>query len=231
MNGAACSFTAQRPRIWRGRYARIPGEGTAFHVRRRGDTWWPLVIWVADREIATCPMVAGGAAADLAMAVSQGKRLLGAPGGGAFAINEFGQVLVPSSTGDGRVAVVGEWEGALEFTDPLHGGTFDLAPGKPPVSGDLWERPYLGIPYHLSLRGEIYFWQEDARSAGKRPPPVQDDELIESLRALRPYGAVRFVVGSGGLVLTKVPAIPRWTVWEARYVGRINYARWFAKEV
>jgi hypothetical protein len=176
-------------------------------------------------------MVAGGPAADLAMAVNRGKRLLGGPDGGSFAINEFGQVLVPSSVGGGRAALVGEWDGALEFADPLRGGTFDLAPGKPLVNGDLWELPYLGIPYHLSSRGEIYFWDEDACGGAKRLPPMQDCELIEALRALRPYGPVRFVVGSGGLVLTKVPAVPRWSEWEARYVGRINYARWFAKEV
>jgi hypothetical protein len=231
MNGVTWSFTPQRPRKWDGRYARIPGEGTAFHVRRHGNTWWPLVIWAAGDEIATCPMVASGPAVDLARSVNQGKRMLSAPDGGSFVINEFGQVLVPSSAGDGRVALVGEWDGALEFTDPLHGGTFDLAPGKPLVNGDLWERPYLGIPYHLSLRGELYFWDEDAREGAKRLPPVQDHELIDAIRALRPYGAVRFVVGSGGLVLTRMPAASRWTVWEARYVGRINYARWFAKEV
>jgi hypothetical protein len=231
MSGASCSFTPQRPTTWGGRYARIPGEWTAFHVRWRGDTWWPLVAWAAAGEIATCPMLAAGPAAGLARAVNQGKRLLGAPDGGSFVINEFGQVLVPSSVGDRRVALVGEWDGALEFTDPLRGGTFDLAPAKPLVNGDRWEHPYLGTPYHLSFRSEIYFWDEDARGGAKLLPPAQDHELIEALRALRPYGAVRFVVGCGGLVLTKVPAVPRWTEWEARYVGRINYARWFTKEV
>jgi hypothetical protein len=73
-------------------------------------------------------MVASGPAADLAKAVNRGERLLGAPAGGSFVINEFGQELVPSSAGDGRVALAGEWQGALEFTDALRGGTFELAP-------------------------------------------------------------------------------------------------------
>jgi hypothetical protein len=226
-----CSFNPQGPRIWRGRYARIPGERTAFHVRRHDHGWWPFAVWAAGDEIASCPMLVGGPAAALAQAVNRGKRLLGAPIGGSFLINEFGQVLVPSSAGDGRVALVGEWDGALEFADTLRGGVFDLAPAKPLVGGDRWDLPYLGVPYHLNLRGEIYFWNQDAHAAAKQLPPVQDHDLIDALRSLRPYGAVRFVVGCGGLVLTKTPAASRWTIWEARYVGRIDFERWFEKEV
>ena len=231
MNGSPCSFIPQSPRIWRGRYARIPGEGTAFHIRRRDHEWWPFAVWMTGAEIANCPMVASGSAEELARTVNEGKRLLGAPAGGCFVINEFGQVLVPSSAGDGRVALVGEWEGALEFADPLRGGMFDLAPAKPLVNGDHWERPYLGVPHHLSFRSEIYFWNQDSHAAAKQLPPAQDDELIDAIRALRPSGAVRFVVCCGGLVLTKAPAASRWTTWEARYVGRIDFEHWFAKEV
>src|SRR6266566_3364014 len=101
MNGDLCSFTPQGPRIWRGRYARIPVRESAFHVRRHDHTWWPFTDWVTGPEIASCPMVAGVPAAELAGAVNRGKRLLGAPAGGAFVINEFGQVLVPSPAGDG----------------------------------------------------------------------------------------------------------------------------------
>ena len=230
VNGDRCSFLQQGPQIWSGRYARIPGEQTAFHIRRRDDAWWPFAVWAAGEEIASCPMVDCGAAADLARAVNRGKRLLGTLVGGSFVINEFGQVLVPSSAGDGRVALVGEWQGSLEFTDTLHGGAFDLSPVKPPACGDRWELPYLGIPYHLSLRSEIYFWNQDSHAGSKQLPPVQDSDLIDALRALRPSGAVRFVTCCGGLVLTKTPAASRWSPWEARYVGRLDYMRWFAKE-
>ena len=231
MNGGPCSFTPQGPRIWGGRYARIPGEGTAFHVRRCDHGWWPIAVWMAGAEIASCPMVASGPAAELARAVNRGKRLLGAPAGGSFVINEFGQVLVPSVAGDGRIALVGEWAGAVEFTDALRGGTFDLAPAKPLVNGDLWDLPYLGVPYHLSVRGELYFWNEGSHASAKQLPPVQDDDLIDALRAIRPSGVVRFVAGCGGLVLTKAPAASRWTIWEPRYVGQIDFERWFKKEV
>ncbi|MFI5068009.1 MAG: hypothetical protein ACHP9Z_29080, partial [Streptosporangiales bacterium] len=180
--------------------------------------------------IAACPMGDCGAAAGVAAAVNRGKRLLGAAAGGSFAINEFGQVLVPSSAGDGAVALVGRWQGSLEFADPLHGGTFDLSPEKLPASGDPWELPYLGIPYHLSGRNEIYFWNQDSHAASKHLPAAQDGDLIGRLRALRPSGPVRFVACYGGLVLTKVPVASRWGPWEARYVGQLDYRQWFTRE-
>lgn len=160
-----------------------------------------------------------------------GKRLLGSPAGGAFLINEFHQVLVPSSWCNNQVAMVGEWEGSLEFRDAFHDGTFDLTTDTALRNGDSWELPYLGIPYHLSSRSEIYFWNEDVGGGTKALPPLQDDELIAALRALRPSGAVRFIVSSDGLVLTKVP-VGRWPSqrWEARYVGRLDYKRWYSKE-
>lgn len=231
MSGSPCFFTPQSPRVWRGRYTRIPGAGSAFHIRLCNRAWWPVAVWEAGAEIASCPMVTTGPASELARAVNRGKRLLGVAPGGSFVINEFGQVLVPSSAGDGRVALVGEWEGALEFTDPLRGGVFDLAPAKPMVNGDHWERPYLGVTYHLSFRSEIYFWNHASHGAAKQLPSAQDDDLIDALRAIRPCGAVRFVACCGGLVVTKAPAASRWTTWEARYVGRIDFNRWFAKEV
>jgi hypothetical protein len=230
-NGDRCSFVPQEPRIWNGRYARVPGEQTAFHVRRRDNGWRPFAVWIEREEIASCPMVDCDAASDIARAVNRGKRLLGVPAGGSFVINEFGQVLVPSSAGDGQVALVGEWQGVLRFTDMLHGGTFDLVADKLLASGDRWERPYLGIPYHLSFRSEIYFWKQDSRGTSKELPSVQDSDLIDALRALRPSGAVRFVVCCGGLVLTKAPVASQWRRWEARYVGRIDYSRWFSKEI
>jgi hypothetical protein len=172
-----------------------------------------------------------GAAAELASAVNCGKRLLGAPAGGSFVINEFGQVLVPAPAGDGAIAVVGEWRGSLEFTDSLHGGMFDLAPTVPLAAGDHWVLPYLGVPYRLSGRDEIYFWHQDSESGSKQLPPVQDDDLIGALRALRPSGPVRFIATADGLALTKTPADRRHGTWEARYAGRIDYRRWFEKEV
>ena len=230
---AEFSFTPVTPRGWSGRYARIPGNETAFHVRLLGGRWWPSVEWTIEYETGLCPMVDVKGAANLADAVNAGKRFLCGSSGGAFLINEYGQVLVPSQSGDGSVAMVGECAGSITFQDSLKGsGLFDLTDDRGLVPGTKWELPYMGIVYHLSRWNQIYFWHEGRARSWKVTPPVQDQALIGALRDVRPHGAVRFIVTCGGLILTKVPAggwrSPR---WESRFVGRIDYKRWFPKEV
>ena len=169
----------------------------------------------------------------LASAVNAGKRFLNGKRGGSFLITEYGRILVPASRpGDTRVAVVGECSGPLEFTDSVSGsGTFDLADDGAPSAGAVWDRPYVGVPYQLSKRSELYFWHETDDGASKCLPTAQDPELIGKLRSLRGSGAVRLVAVYGGFVLTKVP-VGDWKKprWESRYVGRINFNQWFPKE-
>ena len=226
------SFSPIPPRRWFGRYARIPGETTALHVRLIGGRWWPSVERVIGDEVAECPMADVDSAAGLADAVNAGKRLLGGSPGGAFLVNEYGQVLVPGQFGDGTVALVGECVGRMAFHDLFRGGLFDLTDDRTLTPGDAWDLPYIGIPYNLSRTSELYFWYERPAGGWKVTPPAQDDSLIEALRTLRPQGPVRFVVTFGGLVLTKVP-VGSWKEprWETRFVGRIDYRRWYLKEV
>jgi hypothetical protein len=226
------SFSPTKPRLWNGRYARIPGGTTTLHLRRTGGEWWPFVDWRVESDTAQCPMVDTGDIVALAAAVNAGKGFLGGDQGGAFQINEYGQVLVPNSFGDRRVALVGECGGPSLFHDEFNGGDpFDLTDDRALECGDTWPRPYLGIPHNLSAASELYFWNQGSAGAWKMTPPCQDDALVEALRTLRPYGPIRFVVGCGGLVLTKVPVGP-WTDggWEPRYVMRLNYRYWFSKE-
>ncbi len=221
------------PREWSGRYARIPGDATALHVHSVNDEWHPVVIWDADDEKAICPMLASKAATELAEAVNAGKAYLGAGAGGSFLINERGQILVPASGPNNfRQAIVGECSGPLIFENSLKGhGTFDLADDSGFKLGDVWDRPYIGIPHNLHTANHIYFWEVDADGGQKVLPPVQDNELIAALRKLRPYGAVKFVAIYGGFILTKVPIGPGPNKrWEPRYVGRINFSKWFPKE-
>ncbi len=221
------------PHLWSGRYARIPGETTAFHVRLVDDLWWPVVEWAFDGMIAECPMVDSAGAAALASAVNRGKAFLGGGQGGSFLINEYGQILVPAPTpGDPRVAIVAECTGPLEFMNNAVGyGTFDLADNSVLSAGDVWNRPYVGVPHHLSRRSELYFWGVGEGGGGKLLPRAQDSELISALRHLRGHGAVRFLAAYGGFVLTKVP-VGSWPYerWEPRYVGRIEFRQWFLKE-
>lgn len=221
------------PRLWSGRYRRIPANSAAFHLRHSGTRWWPVVDWDCDSETAECPMRSSAGAIALASSVNAGKRFLNGNKGGSFLITEYGLILVPASRpGDTRVAVVGECSGPLEFTDNMSGnGTFDLADDHGLSAGAAWGRPYVGVLYHLSKRSELYFWHETADGAGKCLPAAQDRELINKLRSLRASGAVRLVAAYGGFVLTRVP-VGNWQNprWESRYVGRINFKQWFPKE-
>lgn len=223
-------FSPNEPRLWTGRYARIPGDTTVLHVRLFDGQWWPFVDWVRDDETGHCPMLDGNGAAELVEAVHAGKRFLGGTFGGAFQINEYGQVLVPSSAGGEHVALVGECRGPLLFENVFEQGTFDLTDARALQCGDAWQSPYLGIRHNLSAASEIYFWNEGNAGAWKMVPPRQDLSLIHALRSLRPYGAVRFVVGFGGLVLTKVP-VGDWRSarWEPRFVTHVDYQQWYPK--
>lgn len=221
------------PHLWEGRYARIPGETTAFHVRLVEGRWWPVIEWASGGMTAECPMVDSVGATALASSVNAGKTLLGGTPGGSFMINEYGQILVPAPTpSDARVAIVGECSGPLEFLNSAAGcGTVDLADDSALNVGDIWDRPYIGVPYQLSHRSELYFWEGADDGGRKLLPRAQDTGLIGALRALRGYGAVRFLATYGGLVLTKVP-VGSWPDerWEPRYVGHIDFGQWFRKE-
>jgi hypothetical protein len=222
-------FSARRPHTWKGRYRRIPGRTTVIHVRRVDGDWWPLIDWRIDDETGTCLMLDRGDVDDLVEAVHAGKRALGVGPGGSFLINEFGQVLIPVNEEETtRVAYTGDCEGPLAFENPFQvGTTFDLADSRALKAGDRWERPYVGIVYNLNAYDEICFRQTDATGSRYIEAPVHDPKLVAALRALRPSGWVRFIVGAGGIALTKVHVH---SDWQPHYVGRISPARWFSKE-
>jgi hypothetical protein len=171
-----------------------------------------------------------GTAAAVAAAVNDGKAALGGAPGGVFLVDEYGRVLVPSSGGAaGGVAVVGECTGPMCFENPFDGGDFDLYDDTRLRGGDVWDRPYVGVQYQLSKQDELYFWDESFAGALKLTPPGQDSGLVEKLRRIRPYGAVRFLLGPGGVAITKVQTGAY--SWEPRYVGRLDLRTWFPKEV
>lgn len=225
-------FSPVKSQLWQGKYKRIPGQTTVFHVRLQKGQWWPWVDWETRSGVSHCAMVDSVAARRLASAVNSGKGYLMGSAGGAFLVNEYGQVLVPDKSGTGNVALVGEWAGGFLFHDPLQlDRIFDLTEEGPVQKGDTWDLPYVGIPYNLSRRNQIYFWEENRSGGRKVVPAEQDSFLISALRSVRPFGPVRFLVTVGGLVLTKVP-VRGWSEGktEARFVGKVNYNRWFPKE-
>ena len=181
-----------RPSPWHGRYARIPGHCTAFHlVQVRGrlgqsccgtSTGGDL-----PRSRVRCRRRAGRRR-------GPAKGYAGGSGHGSFHIDEFGQALVPASDGSGRRTWPGI-KGRLLFEIRFcPEELIDLAITRRLQPGDPWKLPYVGIPHNLHREGRIYFYKKDEYGGRVMYPPQQDEGLIRVIRSLRPRKAVRFIV-------------------------------------
>jgi hypothetical protein len=230
-----CTFRPSEGVAWTGRYDRIPGDQSVFHLRNNEvkNRTWPM----AERRIKGDRLSywfdENAAVSELAGAVSRVELRFNGAAGGSFTVNEWGQVIVPSVLGDRRRYFAGVLQGEWHLLDPDD--------GRRPVSleddedfgcGDPWERPYVGVPYHLSRGRHIYFVHRAPHGDSVQHPPHQDQELIEALLEIRHRGPVKFIVNPFGLVLTKRPTSQEWDEekWDPVYVGRIDYQQWFAKE-
>lgn len=195
---------------------------------------WPTIEWQTDEGTGTCSAVRCSAAEELAKAVERAKLHAGGGGGGSFVINEFGQVLVPASDGGGRRFLAGQLEGRLLFENPFDANdALDLGECSNLHPGDPWKLPYVGFPYNLNGRSQIYFYRVDDEGGKSVFPQRQDASLIQTLRRIRRTGAVRFIVNPAGIVLTKCPEGENWSPeesWQPVFVGRINRSQWFEKE-
>lgn len=219
---------------WNGRYTRIAGRESIFHLKSIDGEWWPTIIWYCDDSKYTCLALEDSDVRQLAKAVAEGKLSLGGNGGGSFHINEFGQILVPASDGSGNRVIVGEWHGKLLFENPGNGQTIDLSDDKNLECGDKWQLPYLGMKYQLHRNSRIYFYRMNEEGGQVEYAKHQDQALVKKLRSIRRSGPTRFVVNPFGIVLTRRPAGKNWSAgeeWESLYVGRLNPKKWFKKEV
>lgn len=227
-------FKAIKPEVWNGRYARIPGDGPAMHIKTMGGMLRPVVYLRQDECLGTCSAVENADVRKLTEAVSTAKLLLSGHEGGSFQINEYGQVLVPASHTYKRM-LVGEVSGELQFHNPFEeGAIFSLNDDDGLRPGDAWPWPYVGMPYNLNKGSRIYFWLQNEEGGQSVFPPGQNRPLVVALRGIRRYGAMRFIVNPHGIVLTRRPPTEQWTgeeeTWTPVYVGRLNYSTWFQKE-
>ena len=181
-------------RPWKGRYARIPGDTAVLHIVRVDGQLRVALLWNIDEDRGTCVAVDGQAVRSLVEAVSNAKQKMGGGQGGSFQINEFGQVLVPASTGGGRRMFVGELLGDLPFEDPFDNGTFTLGDDSGMSTGDNWPLPYVGMPFNLNGRSKVYFWREGDEGGRSEYPRHEDRGLVQALRAVRRSGPIRFIV-------------------------------------
>lgn len=232
MSVGTMPFRRLPPTPWNGRYARIPGETSVFHLEFVRGRLWPVIKWQLDVDRGRCVAMRTSAAAEMTEAVIEAKRFCGSSGGGAFQINEFGQVLVPASDLDDRRILAGELLGPLRFENPFAPHQpIDLEGDAYLQSGDPWKLPYVGMPF-VFYEGSIYFKHSEGGIRRRQYPPRQDDELIRALRRLRPSGC-RILVTHRGAVLTKVAAGNRRGAddsYQPIYVGSIDLNRWFHKE-
>jgi hypothetical protein len=225
---AVSHFEPCRPKVWNGRYSRIPGDTSVFHLHSIGGRLWPVILWDVEDDRGTCKAVACEAIEPLVKAVVAAKRLSGGSAG-SFIINEFGQVIVPS---DDTRYLVGCLKKLPLFENPfLPEEPVDLVDTSYLQSGDPWKLPYVGVPYNLHRSSKIYFYQIDGDGGRSIDAPKQDVGLIKAIRAIRPNGPVRFIVNPAGLVLTKQDnGLGSEESWQPVFVGSIAPSLWFEQE-
>jgi hypothetical protein len=220
-------FQKCEPRIWHGRYDRIMGDSGIFHVRDHHV----VIEWEKNEETGYCTGDDTPAMRELVKSIISAKRRMGGNIGGGFIINEWGQVIVPAPSGDGTRMIVGSIKGKILFENPFADNVkIDLSRDDNLTCGDLWPRPYIGIPYNLSGSNKIYFNRSEEDGTTTEYLDSSDYSLKRKLRTVRESGGVRFVVNHHGIVLTKKLRTPSSRYWIPVYVGRIDYKNWFNKE-
>lgn len=222
-------FERCKIRLWRGRYAKIEGNENVFHVKwnfRRGN-WWVCLVMKFNNEEYICWATEDKGIKYLTDSVNEGKKFLNPvhKGGGSFIINDYKQVIVPSSDGDSRRVIVGKITGDIKFH--RENIIFDLKSTKEMRLGTIWDKPYIGIPFNLSLKNKIYFQRESEDGVKIDYLSNNYEELIINLRKIRPYGPVRFIVNPYGVVLTKINMS---NIWKSVFVQKLDYEKWFPME-
>ena len=230
-----CTFFPSRGSKWLGRYDRIPGDQSVFHLRYspRLHRFWPVAVQTVDGDTLHYWFAEHPAIALLADTVGELQLRYGGQEGGSFTINEWGQVLVPCGAGDRRRYFAGTLTGDWYLTDPDDPSQIlSLNDDDGLDCGDSWDLPYVGMPFRLSRGNRIYCVHREPKRERLLWLPYHDADLIAALRSVRRWGSLRFIVNPFGIVLTKRPT-RSWTqddeAWEPVYIGRINYERWFSR--
>jgi hypothetical protein len=213
-----------KPVVWTGRYNRIPGKEPTFKAKADGTLlayWRP---WPGD-EWLTSPFMDCPAVQRLAAAVNRAKAANAGVPGGAFQINEFGQVICPTNN-DREKVWVGTVGGVPRFRDPRDSSKpFELQEPVTSAAGEPWDRPYLGMKFNLDGNDSIYFQQDDGDTRTKLRLGGVDSNLVRRLRSVRGSASnIRFIVNLHGVALTKVEPD-----WRPVFVGHIDLAQWFPK--
>lgn len=228
-------FCPEVPRPWMGRYNRIPGEASVFHIRfsRVVGHFWPLALSRINGEILEYLFADCSATRTLTAHICRLQQRINGFPGGSFVINEYGQVLVPDTNEYRSRYYVGRLIGDWKLRDPENlSRLVSLDADVTMRCGDVWARPYVGVPYRLSRSDRIYFVQRLPDGEKILYPRKQDLRLIALLRRLRKWGPMSFIVNPFGVVLTKqADCLSSYEeVWTPVFVGRVDYSTWFERE-
>lgn len=226
-------FYPEKPRPWKGRYNRIPGEASVFHMRYASflNRFWPQAQLSRDGDTLVYYFADCQAIRDMADHVCRFQEIRSGVQGGSFLINEWGQVLVPDPFRYKQRYYVGRLQGGWSLMDPLEPSRLVSLDGANMACGDPWDLPYVGIPYRLSKQNRLYFVQPHPHGDELLYPPKQDLKLIARIREIRKWGPVSFIVNPFGVVLVKRPERSfEEESWRPVYVGRIEYSTWFHRE-
>ena len=202
------------------RYRASIGKYGVFHLRYCSDIkeFHPVIDWTDDGYELECWGDESDEMRQLGKMVEAGQRKRNGQPGGSFLIDEFFRVLLP--TAGSQPDHVGDFVYLdLAFINPLDNSNIDLDDNRNLVPGNYWDKPYIGLMYVFGADHQIRY-----ENFGQIEfPPRQDQNLIETLRWLRPGGG-RILVNPAGIVLTKVQ---KGFKWVPTYVGRINTRNWF----
>ena len=58
-------FQACQPIPWKGRYGRVMGDSSVFHLRYLDGRLWPALLWETDAGVASCRAIDGTATGEL----------------------------------------------------------------------------------------------------------------------------------------------------------------------
>ena len=94
----SCTFHPSPGVAWAGRYDRILGDQSVFHIRSRTaeGRFWPMAERRIDGETVDYWFKENAAINALAEAIKRLQLHFNGAEGGSFTINEYGQVIVPS---------------------------------------------------------------------------------------------------------------------------------------
>ena len=157
---------------------------------------------------------------------------LGLPPNGAFYINEYKQVIVPTAGSD-AYHYAGQYEEPLRFEfeeNVLSGDAVDLT-GNPLSPGDDWTGPHPGIPYKLTAGGTDISYITDPRPRVEKT--IRLSKVIGVDRAVAVAARIQDVKGfAGGRFYvnefrTIFAPVSEGQEWRCVYIGRLDMENWF----